>query len=237
MVPAYCLLNYMRFFRIFLILIAVLFIFGCSQVPDTEPETEPELIIHNYKMPVELDSTVLVEKIYSADCIFPEDGSFDNKSDVLSLEISNVSKRMLRLARIFVLTDKKEYVFEITTLPADAKMIVFEKNASSLSSDETIINIRIENAVFFENEVSLHSDLFEITEFDKVMNIRNISGVSSFSDIYVYFKKVTDDGKFMGGITFRAKVSGLMSGELKQVAVPNFSIDDSEVMFVEYAEI
>lgn len=87
------------------------------------------------------------------------------------------------------MTDQNEYFFEITTLPSKKTVTVFEKNAQSISEKEKILEIREENKVFFENKLSLHTDKFEITRLDKVLNIKNISTTDISSDVHVYFKR------------------------------------------------
>lgn len=226
----------MKKYRLFVIILAFLLLSGCT-VPDNNPVSEDCFQLKNHKLPLKLDNIVLIESISLSDCSFPEDGSFENKEDVLTLEIRNIGTEMLKLVRVFITTDKNEYLFEITTLPCEAEMLVFEKNGSRASADEEVLSIRLENTVFFENGASLQDDLFEISEFDKVMNVRNITKDRDFSDVYVYFKKLDADGKYFGGITFRARVSSLKAGELKQISVPDFSTDDSEVVFVEYVQI
>lgn len=234
--PAYGFLMNMKKYRLFIVILAFLLLTGCT-LPEPDVSSEDCLQLKNHKLPLELDGILSIESIYSSDCSFPEDGSFENKEDVLTLEIRNIGTEMLKLARVFIVTDKNEYLFEITSLPEDAVMLVFEKNGSRASADEEVQDIRLENTVFFENGASLQKDLFEISEFNKVMNVRNITKDRDFSTVYIYFKKRNADGKYFGGITFRAKVSSLKAGELKQISVPDFSTDDSEVVFVEYVQI
>lgn len=202
---------------------------GCNRA-------ENDNIFHGQYFPVSVYSDIVIEEGFLYSGSFPEDGSFEEKENVFALKVRNNSEKDLQLLRIIVTTDEKEMLFEITTLRANMGVIVFEKNASTLSEDEEIISISGENRVDFEEPVSLERETFEITAPDKVFNIKNISDKEIDSDIYVYYKKKDTDGYYFGGITFRSKADGLAAGELKQVPAAHFSAADSEVVFVAYAE-
>lgn len=221
--------------RILSLLLVMTFIFlgGCAGTPqkDNTPNT-----FHEAELPVVLskDLTVMEALLYSGE--FPEDGSFRKEKNVFALKVVNNSSKDLQLVRIYVTTDQKECLFEITMLPSKKAVTVLEKNAQSLSADEKILQIREENKIFFEKKLSLNSEKFQITQLDSVFNIKNISSEDFSSDVYIYFKKINADGNFFGGITFRTNAGKLKKNEFKQVPASHFSKEDSEVLFVGYAE-
>ncbi len=190
---------------------------------------------HGIIFPISLYEDIIIEEGFLYTGAFPEDGSFDEKKDVFALKISNNSSKDIRLLRIYVTTSQKEMLFEITTLPAKSKLTVLEKNAQTLSSNEKIADFHAENRVDFENPVSLMKNTFELMTPNSVFNIKNISDKDIPSDIYVYYKKIDENGHYFGGITFRSKTVGLKSGELKQIPASHFSGSDSEVVFIDYA--
>ncbi len=213
-----------------LLLIVVVFGFsGC----ETKDENET---FHGFVFPVEVYDNIIVEEATTYSGEFPEDGTFSEKENILSLKISNNSEKDLRLIRIYVTTSKKEMFFEVTTLTAKSYATVFEKNAQILEDDEEIIEFRAENIVYFDNSISLKGDKVEITPLKSVFNVKNISGEDISSDIYIYYKRIDENGDYFGGITFRSKASGLKDGELKQIPASHFDTQNSKVIFVDYAE-
>ena len=203
---------------------------GCNNVKEAES-------FHGVIAPVMVYSDVVIEELSLRSGSFPEDGSFEDKKDVLTLTVRNESDKVLQYLKIKVTTDKKEMFFEITTLPVNMAVNVFEKSGQTLEKDETILEITGENRVDFENAIGLKRQTFELDVHDKVINVRNISKNDIDTDIYLYYKKKDKDGNYFGGITFRTKIDGLKSGELKQVAASHFALTDSEVIFLDYAEV
>ena len=208
---------------------AVLLLSACTKVEEAES-------FHGVIFPVSVYSDVFVEKAYLTTVDFPEDASFEEKQDVLALTVKNESNKTIQLLRIKVTTDQKEMIFEITTLPVNMPVNVFEKSGQTLAENEEIISISGENRVDFEKSVGLERETFELDVHDKIINVRNITKEDINTDIYLYYKKKYADGNYFGGITFRAKIDGLKAGELKQVSVSHFALSDSEVIFLDYAD-
>ncbi len=191
---------------------------------------------HNLKFPVTVYEDIVVEEgfLYSGE--FPEDVSFSSKKDVFALKILNNSDKDLRLIRIYVTTGDGEMLFEVTTLPAKATVTVLEKNGNTLKRNEEIIEFRAENVIFFEDKITVKADNIELTPLNSVLNIKNISNKDISADIYVYYKKVDENGDLFGGITFRSRAEGLKADELKQLPASHYDTKNSKVIFVEYFE-
>lgn len=211
-----------------LLVTATLVLAACNKVVEAET-------FHGVVFPVAVYTDVYVESGFLSTVDFPEDGSFEEKKDVFGLTVKNDSVKTIQFLRIKVTTDRKEMTFEITTLPGNMAVNVFEKSGQTLEKDEKILSIKGENRADFGKSISLQQDTFELVANDKVINVRNISDKDINSDIYLYYKKKDTDGNYFGGITFRARINGLRSGELKQVSVSNFALSDSEVIFLDYA--
>ncbi len=223
-----------RFLSIFLASILILFT-GCEKKTDVKGDEESaKKTFHGIELPFTISNDLEIIDAFLFNEEFPEDGSFNTKDDVFALKVTNTSDKYLRLVRIYVTTEKNEYLFEITTLPSGKTVTVCEKNARTISQEEKIVGIREENKVFFEREVSLNSDKFNITPLDSVINIENISKDDMTYDVYVYYKQKDADGTYLGGITFRSNAGKLKAGEFKQLSATHFSKENSEVMFVDY---
>jgi hypothetical protein len=120
-------------------------------------------------------------------------------------------------------------------LPSGESVTVFEKNGATITNVEVIESIQDRNIVFFNEKMSIHPELFQITPMDSIITIQNYSKGDFDSDVYVYYKKIKDDGSYFGGITFRTNVGSLKSEEIKQVVASHFNRSDSKVVFVGYA--
>lgn len=212
----------------FLLALAMIFLSACSSTKEAET-------FYGVIFPVSVYSDVVVEEASVRTSEYPEDGSFEEKKDVVTLKVRNESDKAIQFLRIKVTTDKKEMIFEITTLPVNMVVNVFEKSGQTLSKDEKILDISGENRVDFEKSVGLQRETFELDVHDKIINVRNISQNDIDTDIYLYYKKKDKDGSYFGGITFRSKIDGLKAGELKQIPASHFALTDSEVIFLDYA--
>lgn len=222
------LMKYLKkFFALTFVLLSVM-LTGCS--------TSDKDVVFSVDFPYTVDNGIVVEEFFLYSGVFPEDGSFDKKKDIAALRVKNDSGSDLQLIRIYVETDLKELIFEITALPVGKGVVVLEKNAQTMTENEEVVNIRAENRVNFDSSVSLCTETFLVTVPGQVFNIKNISDTDINSDIYVYYKKIIDDDYYFGGITFRSKAEGLNAGELKQIPAGHFDSEDSEVVFIDYGE-
>ena len=159
-------MNLFRKVSAFLIASVMMFLAACSSTK--EPET-----FHGVVFPVSVYSDVVIEEAFVRTAEYPEDGSFEKKKDVFALKVRNESDKAIQLLRIKVTTDKKEMLFEITTLPVNMSVNVFEKSGQTLSKDEKILEISGENRADFEKPVGLKREIFELDVHDKVINVKN----------------------------------------------------------------
>lgn len=226
-----------RILPLFIMVLLILFS-GCESDTDVKSEEETtQKTFHERQLPVVLGNELEIVDAFLLNDSFPEDGSFSSKDDVFTLMVKNNSQKYLQLVRIYVTTDKNEYLFEITTLPSGKTVKVCEKNAQTITKDEKIIDIREENKVFFEREVSLNSDEFTVTPLDySAIKIENISDQDMTNDVYVYYKRKDGNGDYFGGITFRTNAGKLKAGESKTIPATQFNKENCEVMFVDYGE-
>lgn len=220
--------------RILSVLLVMTFVFlsGCAGIFQKDDASD---LFHEAELPVSLSNELVITEAFLYSGEFPEDASFRKEKDVFALKVVNRSSKDLQLVRIYVTTDKKECLFEITTLPSKKAVTVLEKNAQTLSYGEKILEIKEENKVFFEQKLSLESNKFQVTPLDRVFNIKNISNEDFSSDVYVYFKKTDADGNYFGGITFRSNAGKLKKDEFRQIPASHFNKENSEVLFVGYA--
>ncbi len=219
-----------------LLILLTFFLSSCKGEEATEVTTAKEVeSFHGVVFPLAVYSDIVVEEASLRTAEFPEDGSFEKKENVLVLKVKNESVEHLQMLRLKVTTDKKEMFFDVTTLPVNMSVNVFEKNGQTLSEDEKIISITGEIRADFQKPIGLQRETFSLDVHDRVINVKNISKTDIDTVIYLYYKKKDSDGSYLGGITFRSKIEGLKAGELKQIPASHFMLADSEVIFLDYA--
>ncbi len=219
-----------------LLIFVLLFAGGCKDKSDDTGNESDVVEFCGKQFPALVSADTEVARAFLYNGEYPEDGSFRDVTEVFAIKVTNVSQKDIQLVRFYVVTDQNEYLFEVTTLPSQKSVTVLEKNGQTILEDEKILEIKEENKIFFENGISLNADKFQLTPLDKVINIKNISSENISSDVYVYFKRVDENGDYFGGITFRSNAGALKADEFKQIPASHFMQENSEVLFVDYAK-
>ena len=182
-----------------------------------------------------LDGIVTVEKVGRYAGIFMEDGSDEIVSDVFAITVVNNSDKMLQYAQVVITCGGEEYTFDMSTIPAGARAQVLEKEKKTVPKDLSGAQTVLTTVTEFQEAPSTYPEVFELTPFEYSVNIKNVSKSDINGDVYVYYKTKVGD-LYMGGITYRAKVSDLASGEEKSAYAGHFYENDSEILFVTYAK-
>lgn len=219
-----------------LLVFVLLFAGGCKDKSDNIGNDSDVVDFRGKQFPALVSEDIEITKAFLYNGEFPEDASFRPVSDVFAIKVKNLSQKDIQLVRLYVVTDQNEYFFEVTTLPSQKSVTVLEKNGQTILDDEKILETKEENKVFFENSISLNADKFQLAPLDKVINIKNISSENISSDVYVYFKRVDENGDYFGGITFRSNAGPMKADEFKQIPASHFMKENSEVLFVDYAK-
>lgn len=210
-------------------------------------EKQPEDILNSGNIVIEpveapeiedkafMDGLVTVEKVGRYAGIFAEDGSDEIVSDVFAITVVNNSDKMLQYAQVVITCGGEEYTFDMSTIPVGARAQVLEKDKKALPEDLSSAQTVLTTVTEFQEAPSTYPEVFELTPFEYSVNIKNISKSDISGDVYVYYKTKVGD-LYMGGITYRAKVSDLASGEEKSAYAGHFYENDSEILFVTYAK-
>ena len=210
-------------------------------------EKQPEDILNSGNIVIEpveapeiedkafMDGLVTVEKVGRYARIFVEDGSDEIVSDVFAITVVNNSDKMLQYAQVVITCGGEEYTFDMSTIPAGARAQVLEKNKKALPEDLSGAQTVLTTVTEFQEAPSTYPEVFELTPFEYSVNIKNISKSDISGDVYVYYKTKVGD-LYMGGITYRAKVTDLAAGEEKSAYASHFYGSDSEILFVTYAK-
>lgn len=218
-----------------LLCFSIVLLCGCNSTDKPEEPSSENNSTYGYTFPAKIDD-ITVESCYLYSGEYVEDASFERCENVAAIKLKNNSSKDIQLLHLNISTDVRYLSFEITTIPAGSTVVALEKSKQTLTENERIIKIECELRADFEDKLSLMEETFLLQCNPKSINIKNISEDEIKSDIYVYYKKVDEDGNFFGGITFRSKADGLKPDAIKQLPAPNFDPDNSEVLFVSYAK-
>lgn len=211
---------------------------------DTAAETEElptatvldPLILDGIELPLSLTAGITVDQLYTATGRFPEDGSDEAVENVLAVKLSNTTDKTLEYLTFTLTVNGEEYPFAVTTLPGGESIHVF--NSERKTAPETVTSAagETEYEIYFAEEPSVHSESLAFEVQNGTIVVTNISETDITSDIMVYYKTKSDSG-YLGGITYRFRISGgLPAGKSHNAYAPHAYVDMTEVMFVQYEE-
>lgn len=183
--------------------------------------------------PIELGEGIVLTALSKASGPFPEDGSNTNVENVLCATFENTAKKTLQYAKVFVTVGDKIYNFEFTTIPAGESVVAFETTKASANNVNGDISAEAEYIVFFETEPTLFESDLEISVSNGMITVKNISGKDIDKEISLFYKNKID-GKYMGGITYRVRVSGIKAGETVSGYSSHADESSTKVMFCQY---
>lgn len=166
---------------------------------------------------------------------YVEDGKNQAVEKVAAITVENRSDKTLQLANIYLQVEGVEYAFSLTTLPPGETAMVQEKQKQTFPKMDKLPEVKTEYVTFFEEEPSLHKDIFEITTSAYTIKVVNKSKTDIAGPIYVYYKTVEKD-YYRGGITYRVQIPGIAAGESYTAYAGHFYGEESRVMYIDYAK-
>lgn len=220
-----------RILSILLALTAVFFFSSCNN--DVTPDTqEPESSDNISYMAESQGICVMSNCKMKAD---KEDASMSVSEDIAGIVVMNDSDRTLQYAEITAsFSDGTTHLYKISTLPPGEVCFVSEENNAPYRELTTgFFGFEITNVAFFIEEPSIHSDKFQFSGADGILNIKNISDSDITDNIVVYYKDY-ENSHLANGTTYRVTVDGgVRAGEIKQVMASHFRQGASMIMFVQ----
>lgn len=186
-------------------------------------------------LPYTLSNGCEIAQIKSYSGPFVEDGSDEEKENVMAVVIKNTTGKHIQYMTFRLISGENEYLFKVTTLFDNSAVTVLESSGAAYTEDK-IDRVELTQSVVFSSAPTVHPQELEITVMDGLMNVKNISGEDIEGNTYVYYK-LTDGDDWFGGITYRASVNGgLKNGEIRQIPANHFKKDTCKVVFTEYEQ-
>lgn len=167
---------------------------------------------------------------------FVEDGSDEEVTDVLALVVRNTGEELVEYAEITADCGGETATFELSGLPANAYALVMEKNRRMFDDSVTLSDLFCTHCAEQHNLIFDFDKDFQIYPSDGVINLENISGRDIQSDISIYYKTF-EHGLFIGGITYRARITGgIPANQFAQTIQQHYAVDTSAILYMSYAE-
>lgn len=201
-------------------------------VPDAQLR-EPEIRSLSAQT-YDLGEGITLTEILSVTGDYPEDGASEERENALCIRIHNGSDRTLEYLTADVGCGETEYTFAVSTLPPGETVLAWDKTGQNAPSEAEDIRVTPGYRVFFREEPSLPANLHVGVE-NGSLSVTNVSDTDITGDFFVYYKNRLN-GEYLGGITYRVRVSGgLKAGETYSAYAANSSKARTKVLFADDA--
>ena len=184
--------------------------------------------------PIDVSENIVIDKIYYALGYFPEDGTDDPIENILAVKVTNKSDKTLEYCTFTLTVNGEVFRFSIATIPAKNSVYAFnlDRKIAPTKVDTAIAEKEFE--IYFAEEPTKKSDFLSYEIKNGEIVVTNITGTDIQSDIVVYYKSTTDTG-YLGGITYRFRISGgLLAGKSYTAYAPHALSHMTEIMFAQY---
>lgn len=186
--------------------------------------------------PFVITDGVTLEKVYTATGYFPEDGSDEAIENVLAAKLTNTSDKTLEYLTFTLTVNGEAYKFAAATIPAEKSVYVFNTERKTAPEKLTSLEGEVEFEIYFAEEPSAKTDTLSYKVQNGTIVVTNTSERDIISDIVVYYKATAEDG-YLGGITYRFRISGgLAAGQSFSAYAPHAYAHMTEIMFAQYEE-
>lgn len=167
---------------------------------------------------------LILQNLARYDGLFPEgEGSYE-VVDAAALMVYNPGEKWIRSVNILLTQGGEEYLFEITYLPPNSRVLVVEKDGQRFS-EAPVESCRCLSLSVSEDP--LYPEQIGIRETSSGLAVENLTG-KEISRLVVYYKQYISDGDFyLGGYTCQKELADLTVGECREVDayryVPGYS--------------
>ncbi len=204
---------------------------GCSR--DDAAEPTPAVTAAPELAGVDLGSGLELVSVGRYAGLFVEDGSDDVVSDVFCICVKNNGGSDVQYAHITLTRGSESYNFDLGTLPVGETVQALELERQKLPENTAELSAALTLFAAFDEPLSMHSDLFEVTASDSTVTVKNLSD-EDYSQVYVYYKNAGSD-MLIGGITYRVGTP-LAAGESVNCYTSHYSEGGSRLLFVSYVQ-
>ena len=199
---------------------------GNSSNNDSTSNESGDKVSLNYKTP---DASLTIQRIKAYSGIFIEDGSDKEVENVAAIQVKNISKQVVEYAQIELYNGDKKLVFEVSSLPSNSSAVVMEKNKTTFSSSKGVTYGK--TTVAYTDKLEKSSDIKYTTVDNNGIKVTNKSK-KDIGCVRIFYKYKSEDGYYIGGITYTAKIEDLKAGESQTVYPSHFATEGGEIMMI-----
>lgn len=175
-------------------------------------------------------SDLVIQKISSYNGIFLEDGFDENVSDIAVIALKNTGSVDVEYANITLSQNDTFLQFEASVIPAGEVVVVQEKDKKAcLTEGYTSCTGDVAEISSFE----MSEDMVEISENENnSLTIKNLTN-QEIPCVRVFYKFYMEDEKtYVGGITYNAKVEGLVANGSQTISPSHYVNGYSQIVMV-----
>ena len=193
---------------------------------DKNNTSNGDKVSSNYNAP---DASLTIQRINGYSGMFIEDGSDKEVKNVAAIQVKNTSKQVVEYAQIELYNGDKKLVFEVSTLPANSSAVVMEKSKTTFDSSKNVTYGK--STVAYTDKLEKSSDIKYKVLDNNGIEITNKSK-KDIGCVRVFYKYKSEEGYYVGGITYVAKVNNLKAGTSETIYPSHFATDGGQVMMV-----
>lgn len=193
---------------------------------DKNNTSNGDKVSSNYNTP---DASLTIQRINGYSGMFIEDGSDKEVKNVAAIQVKNTSKQVVEYAQIELYNGDKKLVFEVSTLPANSSAVVMEKNKTTFDSNKNVTYGK--STVAYTDKLEKSSDIKYKVLDNNGIEVTNKSK-KDIGCVRVFYKYKSEEGYYVGGITYVAKVNNLKAGTSETIYPSHFATDGGQVMMV-----
>ena len=193
---------------------------------DKNNTSNGDKVSSNYNTP---DASLTIQRINGYSGIFIEDGSDKEVKNMAAIQVKNTSKQVVEYAQIELYNGDKKLVFEVSTLPANSSAVVMEKSKTTFDSSKNVTYGK--STVAYTDKLEKSSDIKYKVLDNNGIEVTNKSK-KDIGCVRVFYKYKSEEGYYVGGITYVAKVNNLKAGTSETIYPSHFATDGGQVMMV-----
>lgn len=193
---------------------------------DKNNTSNGDKVSSNYNTP---DASLTIQRINGYSGMFIEDGSDKEVKNVAAIQVKNTSKQVVEYAQIELYNGDKKLVFEVSTLPANSSAVVMEKSKTTFDSNKNVTYGK--STVAYTDKLEKSSDIKYKVLDNNGIEVTNKSK-KDIGCVRVFYKYKSEEGYYVGGITYVAKVNNLKAGTSETIYPSHFATDGGQVMMV-----
>lgn len=182
------------------------------------------------------DTGIEVESIGPYDGAFVEDGSDEEVTGVTAILVKNNTGKNIQYAELkFNVPDKGEAVFTFSSIPSDASVMVFEQNRMQYD-DSDVYTLTDQTVAYIEEMSKMEDEIGILVQDNNSLTVTNLTGQDK-KNVRIFYKYRYEDGVYIGGITFTAKLEEIKAGKSITCSPSHFDSSGCEIMMIgEYDE-